>query len=91
MWRLSVTAPADIDDLSNDRRGWRYSIERDGETRDIDILLSSTLYASDISAEIRAVKGREHVEHVLDNDDPPPRLIANTAAVLPESAIEERD
>lgn len=73
---------------------WTWLIERDGLTRPIHILMAGTLHASTghpsrDAAEARASMGRNYVEAVLDQEDPPRYRTANSDYTAPDDLIDE--
>jgi hypothetical protein len=72
---------------------WIWEIERDAERRTVTIrmsrtLLGSTGHASEDAASARETQGRNYVEAVLDQDDPPRRREANTARTLANNLVD---
>ena len=72
---------------------WTWEIERDGDRRKIQIVMSRTLFAatdhpSDDAATARETKGRNYVEAVLDREDPPRSREANTAHSLVDTLLD---
>lgn len=75
---------------------WTWEIERDGERRKIQIVMSRTLFAatghpSDDADTARLTKGRNYVEAVLDQDNPPRRREANTAHSLVNTLVDSEE
>ena len=66
-------------------RGWVYRIEREGESRDIRADVSGTADASDdVVRESRdAIRtlGRSAIVPLLDEDDPPERVMITTGGI----------
>ena len=72
---------------------WTWEIERDGDRRKIQIVMSRTLFAatghpSEDAATARETKGRNYVEAVLDRDEPPRSREANTAHSLVDTLLD---
>jgi hypothetical protein len=72
---------------------WTWEIERAGERRKIQIVMSRTLLAatghpSDDAATARETKGRNYVEAVLDRDDPPRSREANIGHSLVDTLLD---
>jgi hypothetical protein len=75
---------------------WTWEIERDGERRTIQIVMSRTLLAatahpSDDAATARETKGRNYVEAVLDRADPPRSREANTGHSLVDTLLDSHE
>jgi len=75
---------------------WTWEIERDGERRMIRIVMSRTLlgatsHPSEDAARAREEKGRNYVEAVLNQDDPPRSREANTTRSLVDTLIDSWD
>lgn len=93
-WRI-VAGPEEVLYPSGGKDAviWTWEIERDGDQRKIQIVLSRTLFAatghpSDDAAKARETKGRNYVEAVLDRDDPPRSREANTAQSLVDTLLD---
>lgn len=72
---------------------WTWEIERGGQRRKVTIIMSRTLlgatgHPSDDAALARATKGRNYVEAVLDQGNPPRYREANTAHTLADNLLD---
>lgn len=76
-----------------DAISWTWEIERNGERRKVTILMSRTLLAasghpSEDAALARETKGRNYVEAVLDQENPPRYREANTVHASADNLLD---
>lgn len=75
---------------------WTWGIERERERRNVTIIMSRTLlaatgHASQDAALARETKGRNYVEAVLDQENPPRYREVNTAQTSPDNLLDRYD
>jgi hypothetical protein len=84
-WTIVSTDPEDVSDFEKDASRWLWEIERDGERRRIEVMLTMPSVASanplaDVR-EARETKGQSALERYLENDDPPRQILVSTNGI----------
>jgi hypothetical protein len=72
---------------------WTWDLERDGQRRQVTVIMSRTLlgatgHPSQDAAVARETKGRNYVEAVLDQEAPPRYREANTEHTLADNILD---
>jgi hypothetical protein len=80
-----TTEPEDVSDFNRDASRWLWEIERDGERRRIEVMLTMPSVASANPLpevrDARATKGRSALERYLADDDPPRQILVSTSGI----------